>query len=119
MLRREDALCVIHLHTDHGIAVVCSEEWLLPISTQSLFALSSLGYHEYEGLALNETRKSRLVADLGNKNNLILANHGFTDSWQNSSGSVSSMYILESACRIQILAQSGRRSCWFQLGPDS
>ena len=49
---REDALCVMHLHTAAGIAVSATKEGLLPISQQSLFALSSLSYHDYEGVAL-------------------------------------------------------------------
>jgi ribulose-5-phosphate 4-epimerase/fuculose-1-phosphate aldolase len=104
---REDALCVIHLHTNYGIAVSAQKNGLLPISQQSLFALASLAYHEYEGLALNEEEKSRLVADLGNNNNLILANHGLLTVGRTPAEAFLSMYILESACRIQILAQSG------------
>ena len=104
---REDALCVIHLHTTNGIAVSAQKNGLLPISQQSLFALSSLAYHDYEGLALNEDEKSRLVADLGNKNNMILKNHGLLTVGKTPAEAFLSMYILESACRIQILAQSG------------
>ena len=74
---REDALCVIHLHTDYGIAVSAQKNGLLPISQQSLFSLASLAYHDYEGLALNEDEKSRLVTDLGARTNLILRNHGY------------------------------------------
>src|SRR6266702_569088 len=73
---REDALCVMHLHTDYGIAVSAQKDGLLPISQQSLFALASLAYHDYEGLALNEDEKPRLVADLGDNNFMILRNHG-------------------------------------------
>src|SRR5215831_21035711 len=36
---REDALCVMHLHTRHGVAVSAQKNGLLPISQQSLFAL--------------------------------------------------------------------------------
>jgi ribulose-5-phosphate 4-epimerase/fuculose-1-phosphate aldolase len=104
---REDALCVIHLHTKYGIAVSAQKHGLLPISQQSLFALASLGYHQYEGLALNEDEKSRLVADLGNKTNMILRNHGLLTVGKTPAEAFLSMYILESACRIQILAQSG------------
>src|SRR6267143_4828704 len=104
---REDALCVIHLHTDYGVAVSAQQNGLLPISQQSLFALSSLAYHEYEGLALNEAEKARLVADLGNKMNLILRNHGLLTVGKTAAEAFLSMYILESACRIQILAQAG------------
>jgi ribulose-5-phosphate 4-epimerase/fuculose-1-phosphate aldolase len=64
---REDALCVMHLHTDYGIAVSAQQDGLLPISQQSLFVLASLGYHDYEGLALNDEEKPRLVADLGRR----------------------------------------------------
>jgi ribulose-5-phosphate 4-epimerase/fuculose-1-phosphate aldolase len=104
---REDALCVIHLHTDNGIAVSAQKDGLLPVSQQSLFALASLAYHGYEGLALNEDEKSRLVADLGNKNNMILRNHGLLTVGKTAAEAFLSMYILESACRVQILAQSG------------
>ena len=104
---REDARCVIHLHTDYGIAVSAQKNGLLPISQQSLFSLASLAYHEYEGLALNEDEKSRLVSDLGDKSNMILRNHGLLTIGKTAAEAFLSMYILERACRIQILAQSG------------
>ena len=104
---REDALCVIHLHTDYGIAVSTQKDGLLPVSQQSLLALASLSYHDYEGLALNEDEKARLVADLGNKSNLILRNHGLLTVGRTAAEAFLSMYILERACRIQILAQAG------------
>src|SRR6267143_5308723 len=104
---REDALCVMHLHTANGIAVSAQKSGLLPVSQQALVALSSLAYHDYEGLALNEDEKSRLVADLGNKTNMILRNHGLLTVGKTAAEAFLAMYILESACRIQILAQSG------------
>lgn len=104
---REDALCVIHLHTDYGIAVSVQADGLLPISQQALLALSSLAYHDYEGLALNESEKPRLVADLGKKNSLILRNHGLLTVGKTAAEAFLSMYILERACRIQILSQAG------------
>jgi ribulose-5-phosphate 4-epimerase/fuculose-1-phosphate aldolase len=104
---REDALCVMHLHTDYGIAVSAQKDGLLPISQQALFPLASLAYHDYEGLALNDAEKPRLVEDLGTKNNLILRNHGLLTIGKSAAEAFLSMYILERACRIQILAQSG------------
>jgi ribulose-5-phosphate 4-epimerase/fuculose-1-phosphate aldolase len=103
---REDALCVIHLHTDYGVAVSAQKNGLLPVSQQSLFALSSLAYHEYEGLALNEDEKARLVADLGDKTHMILRNHGLLTVGKTPAEAFLSLYILERACRIQILVQS-------------
>jgi ribulose-5-phosphate 4-epimerase/fuculose-1-phosphate aldolase len=104
---REDALCVMHLHTDYGIAVSAQKNGLLPISQQSLFALASLAYHDYEGLALNDDEKPRLVSDLGNKNHMILRNHGLLTLGRSAAEAFLSMFILERACKIQILAQSG------------
>jgi ribulose-5-phosphate 4-epimerase/fuculose-1-phosphate aldolase len=104
---REDALCVMHLHTDYGIAVSAQKNGLLPISQQSLFALAALAYHDYEGLALNENEKPRLVADLGNKTFLILRNHGLLTVGRTVADAFLAMFILERACKIQILAQSG------------
>lgn len=106
---REDALCVMHLHTDYGIAVSAQKDGLLPISQQAMFPLASLAYHDYEGLALNEGEKPRLVSDLGDKNYLILRNHGLLTIGKTAAEAFLSMYILERACRIQILAQSGGR----------
>ncbi|MFY9609299.1 MAG: class II aldolase/adducin family protein [Blastocatellia bacterium] len=104
---REDAMCVMHLHTAYGIAISAKKHGLLPISQQSLFALASIGYHDYEGLALNEAEKPRLVADLGDKNNLILRNHGLLTVGANAAEAFLAMYNLERSCRIQILAESG------------
>src|SRR5438128_7204868 len=104
---RADALCVMHLHTDYGVAVSAQKEGLLPISQQAMLALASLAYHDYEGLALNEEEKPRLVADLGEKNHLILRNHGLLTVGSTVAEAFLSMFILERACKIQILAQSG------------
>src|SRR4026207_2347414 len=104
---REDALCVMHLHTDNGIAVSAQANGVLPISQQALFVLASLGYHDYEGLALNDEEKPRLVADLGKKTFLILRNHGLLTVGPSVADAFLSMFLLERACRIQILAQSG------------
>ena len=89
---RQDALCVMHTHTPNGVAVSAQKNGLLPISQQSLGVLSRLGYHDYEGLALNEDEKPRLVRDLGDKNFLMLRNHGL---------------LTAASCMIQVRAQSG------------
>ena len=104
---REDALCVMHLHTDYGIAVSAQREGLLPISQQAMLALQSLAYHDYEGLALNEDEKPRLVSDLGDKNHMILRNHGLLTVGRSPAEAFLAMFLLERACKIQILAQSG------------
>src|SRR5947207_7079247 len=103
---REDALCVMHLHTDYGIAVSAQKNGLLPLSQQAMFALSSLAYHDYEGLALDEEEKPRLVKDFADKKFMILRNHGLLTVGRNAAEAFLGMFLLERACKIQILAQS-------------
>ena len=103
---REDAGCVLHTHTRAGIAVSVQPDGLLPISQISLFPYATLGYHDYEGIALNEEEKPRLVADLGANNALILRNHGLLTVGPTIADAYIMMYALETACQIQVMAQS-------------
>ena len=80
---------------------------LMPISQISLFPFSSLAYHDYEGIALNEAEKSRLVSDVGDKNFLILRNHGLLTVGPTIPDAFLFMYSLETACQTQIAALSG------------
>ncbi len=104
---REDAQCVLHLHTSAGVAVSCQKEGLKPISQQSIFVLASLGYHNYEGVALNDEEKPRLVADLGKNSFLILRNHGLLTAAPSIPDAFIAMFTLQRACEIQVMAQTG------------
>jgi len=104
---RADAHCVMHLHTNAGIAVSIQEYGLRALSQTALFAVADLGYHDYEGVALNEEEKPRLVADLGDHNFLILRNHGTLTVGGSVGEAFLAMYILQRACEIQVLAASG------------
>jgi ribulose-5-phosphate 4-epimerase/fuculose-1-phosphate aldolase len=104
---REDAQCVMHLHTTAGVAVSCQKEGLLGISQFSLFPLASLAYHDYEGVVLNPGEKARLVRDLGDKHALILRNHGLLTCGASVADTFLYMYILQRACEVQVMAQAG------------
>lgn len=103
---RTDAGCVLHTHTKAGVAVSAQKDGLLPLSQISLFPYSALSYHDYEGIALNEEEKPRLVADLGCSNFMILRNHGLMTVGVTIADAFLFMYALETACQTQLLAQS-------------
>lgn len=103
---RENAKCVLHVHTLNGTAVSTQEEGVLPISQQSIAVLGSLAYHDYEGVALNEDEKPRLVHDLGEMNFLMLRNHGLLTVADSIPNAFLYMYFFESACAIQVRAQA-------------
>src|SRR5436309_11775566 len=73
---RHDVSCVLHVHTVAGVAVSAQKDGLLPLSQQSTISLASIGYHDYEGIALRDDEKPRLVRDLGDATCLVLRNHG-------------------------------------------
>jgi ribulose-5-phosphate 4-epimerase/fuculose-1-phosphate aldolase len=106
---RHDAQCVLHTHTLNGIAVSAQKEGVLPISQQSIFVLSSLGYHDYEGVALRDDEKPRLVADLGEKSYLLLRNHGLLTVGATIADAFLNMYLFETVCTIQVRALAGSR----------
>ncbi|MEM1173608.1 MAG: class II aldolase/adducin family protein [Pseudomonadota bacterium] len=103
---RPDVACVLHTHSKAGVAVSAQKDGLQPLSQTSLFPYASLGYHDYEGVALNDDEKPRLVADLGDKTCLILRNHGLLTVGPTVADAFLMMYVLETACQIQLMAQS-------------
>ena len=99
---RPDVGCVIHTHTQAGMAVSAMECGLLPISQHALRFYNAIGMHDYEGIALDLDERSRLVTDLGNSEAMILRNHGLLAVGKTVAEAFSAMYYLEKACRAQI-----------------
>lgn len=104
---RHDAACVMHVHSLNGVAVSAQADGLLPLSQQSIFVLASLGYHDYEGVALRDDEKPRLVRDLGDKTYLMLRNHGLLTVGSEVADAFLSMYLFETTCTIQVRAMAG------------
>ena len=99
---RHDAHCVIHTHTRAGTAVSALADGLLPLSQTAMRFAGHLAYHDYEGPAFNRGERERLVADLGDKNAMILRNHGLLVCAPSIPQAFNLIYWLEQACRIQI-----------------
>ena len=105
---RPDVQCVLHTHTRAGVAVSALKCGVLPISQQSTFVVSSLAYHDYEGVAIRDDEKARLQANLGQANYLVLRNHGLLTVGKGVADAFLSMYTFENTCRIQIDALAGQ-----------
>jgi ribulose-5-phosphate 4-epimerase/fuculose-1-phosphate aldolase len=104
---RPEVQCVLHVHSLNGVAVSAQRGGVLPLSQQSIFVLSSLGYHDYEGVALRDDEKPRLVRDLGANRFLMLRNHGLLTVGTSVADAFLNMYLFEATCAIQIRAQAG------------
>ncbi|SFC45688.1 class II aldolase/adducin family protein [Pseudoalteromonas denitrificans] len=103
---REDAHCVIHLHTNETIVVSSLEEGLQPICQHAMFPLNSLAYHKYEGLAVNSDEKIRLQQDLGSAHTLMLPNHGALTLGPSVGEAFMRWADLQRACEVQVMALS-------------
>jgi ribulose-5-phosphate 4-epimerase/fuculose-1-phosphate aldolase len=106
---REDAMFVLHLHTDAGVAVSTHEEGLLPLTQHALIVLPSLAYHDYEGIALNLDERQRIVRDLGGCHAMLLRNHGTLALGATAGAAFLNLFMLERACAQQVMALSAGR----------
>src|SRR6202451_1319422 len=75
-MNRDDAHCVIHLHTVDGVAVSAQADGRVPLDQHAIMVLGDVAYHDYEGIALDLDERERLVVDIGDKHIMILRNHG-------------------------------------------
>ncbi|WP_425349555.1 class II aldolase/adducin family protein [Mongoliimonas terrestris] len=105
-MSRHDAACVIHTHTRAGMAVSALKDGLLPISQIAMQYHGRVGYHAYEGIALDLDERERIVADLQDKPVLILRNHGLLTVGRTVAEAFSHMFYVNMACEVQIAAQS-------------
>lgn len=101
-----DANCVIHTHSDDGVAVSAQADGLMPLSQTAMLIREDVAYHDYEGVALDHAERERLLADLGDKHCMILRNHGLMTSGISCSDAFMRLYVLERACTYQIKALS-------------
>lgn len=103
---RHDLACVVHTHTADGIAVACQRDGLLPITQHALRFYNRLGYHDYQGIALDLEERESLVASLGRHKAMILRNHGLLAAGSSVAEAFVNIYYLERACQAQVKAQS-------------
>jgi ribulose-5-phosphate 4-epimerase/fuculose-1-phosphate aldolase len=102
---RHDVGCVLHTHTNAGMAVSVLKCGLLPL-TQTAMRWSKIAYHDFEGVAVELDERTRLVEDLGDCEVMILRNHGLLSVGQTIGQAFNNIYRLERACQTQLLAMA-------------
>jgi ribulose-5-phosphate 4-epimerase/fuculose-1-phosphate aldolase len=102
---RHDVACVIHTHTPAGMAVSALKCGLMPLTQNAMF-FGRMGYHDYEGPAIDMDEQQRLVRDLGAGAAMILRNHGLLTAGGTVSEAFVTMHWLERACQAQVMAMA-------------
>ena len=98
--------CVIHTHSLAGMAVASLKKGLLPM-TQTAMRFAKVAYHDYEGVVLDNEERGRLLANLGDRDVMLLRNHGVLAVGRTVAEGFNSIYRIERACRSQLMAQNG------------
>lgn len=102
---RPDVDCVIHTHTVAGMAVSAMKCGLLPLAQTSM-RFAKIGYHDYQGVAIDAAEKKALARDLGEHAGMILRNHGLLVVGGSIPEAFYNIFKLERACQVQIAALS-------------
>ncbi len=104
---REDAHCVMHVHTTAGCAVSCKESGLRDDNFYSAMLVGDVAYHDYEGVTTGLDERPRLVASLGRAAHLILRNHGLLVVGRTLPQAFRRLWTLQRACEVQLASDSG------------
>jgi len=105
---RPDAVFVAHTHTTAGMAVACQEGGLRGDNFYSCLAMPRLTYHDFEGITVRTEERERLVQNLGDKNLMILRNHGLLACGKTAAACFMNLWTLQRSCEIQMAADAGR-----------
>ncbi len=101
---REDAVCVMHTHTTAGMAMAAVDTEVLPVDFAGSAVHGRVGYHNFSGVHADESDCTALVESLGDKNYLVLRNHGLLTCGTSIARAFQRLYWLETACRVQTTA---------------
>jgi len=104
---RDDAHCVMHLHTPDGVGVSAQDDGLLPITQQSMIVLHDLAYYEYGGPGQAGDEGTQIAQAMGSRSFGLLRNHGTLAVGRTCADAYMRMYFLERACSYQVRAQVG------------
>ena len=99
---REDVRCVMHAHTEAGLAVSVLKDGLVPMILDAMQFYDRVSYHEFEGQSDDLAERERLTVSLGDRFVMILRNHGLLTCGESVGAAFMRMYYLERACKVQL-----------------
>ncbi len=99
---RDDAHCIMHTHTTAGMAVSCKQDGLRADNFYSVMLHGKVAYHDFEGVTTDTGEQARIVASLGNRNQLIFRNHGLLSIGSTVADMFFAHWRLNRACEIQL-----------------
>jgi ribulose-5-phosphate 4-epimerase/fuculose-1-phosphate aldolase len=114
---REDVNCVVHVHTDIGMAISGLKSGLRMLSQAATRFYNRVGYHAYEGITEDFDERDRIIQALGQNRALILHNHGLVTVGKTPREAFILMKNLISAAKIQLMLEA-TGSELIEISPD-
>jgi ribulose-5-phosphate 4-epimerase/fuculose-1-phosphate aldolase len=100
------AHCVMHTHTTAGLAVACLEDGLSMSNFYSAQLHGKVAYHDFEGITVHADEGPRFLASVGDKQAVILRNHGLLAWGSDVPRAFAILWLLQRACEIQLATLS-------------
>jgi ribulose-5-phosphate 4-epimerase/fuculose-1-phosphate aldolase len=100
------AHCVMHTHTTAGMAVASLREGLCFDTFNGAQLFGKVAYHDFEGVTVNVGERDRLLNSIGDKQAVILRNHGLLSWGETIPEAFMVLWTLQRACDIQITASA-------------
>ena len=97
-----DAHCIMHTHTTSGVAVACLEGGLQQTNFYTAQLHNMVAYHDFEGITIHAEEGPRLLASMGNRQAVILRNHGLLAWGKTLPQAFAILWTLQRACDIQL-----------------
>ncbi|WP_082524520.1 class II aldolase/adducin family protein [Pseudorhodoferax sp. Leaf274] len=117
----DGARCVMHTHTTAGMAVACSAEGLSITNFYAAQLSDRVAYHDFEGITLHADEGPRLLASVGERQAVVLRNHGLLVWSETLPKALYTLWALQRACEVQVagaalglrqpIAESVRQGC--------
>lgn len=96
------AHCVMHTHTTAGVAVACLQGGLQQTNFYTAQLHGMVAYHDFEGITIHADEGPRLLKSIGDRNAVILRNHGLLAWGQTLPQTFAILWTLQRACEIQM-----------------
>lgn len=104
---RPELNCVMHTHSLDVQAVSALECGFIPLMQEAYMFYERIGYHDFEGIVLDENEQERLLASMGPTNNtLMLNNHGVVTTGPDVAWAFMRMFQIIQGCKVQLKAMS-------------
>ncbi|WFC99525.1 hypothetical protein MYAM1_002270 [Malassezia yamatoensis] len=106
----ESAEAVLHCHHPVITGLASTKDGYISPLSQTSSIIGEPGYHDFEGIVVDEAEKASLVQNLGDKNVLLLRNHGVITTGATIGGAWYRMYMLIRSAELQATAQASASS---------